>query len=89
MYDSSALISLFKKEDIQIAKSIEEADFFILNSCSVTAKADAEARQKLRQAKSKNPELQTILTGCYAMNLKRAGEHLSIYDHLCEYNPPL
>lgn len=41
-----------------------EADFYILNSCSVTHKSDNEAMYLLRHAK--NLGLKTILTGCIA-----------------------
>ena len=36
-------------------KNIKDADFFILNSCSVTSNADIEALRFLRNAKNKNP----------------------------------
>ena len=45
-------------------KKLQEADFFILNSCSVTHKSDNEAMYHLRHAK--NLGLKTILTGCVA-----------------------
>lgn len=47
-------------------KSVEEADFFILNSCTVTHKSDNEAFYVLRNAKHKNPNVKTVLTGCIA-----------------------
>ena len=43
---------------------IEDADFYILNSCSVTHKSDNEAFYLLRHAHSAG--LKTILTGCIA-----------------------
>ena len=46
------------------AKSLEDAELFILNSCSVTHKSDNEAMYHLRHAKSLG--LKTILTGCVA-----------------------
>ena len=45
---------------------IEDADFYILNSCSVTHKSDNEAFYLLRNAKHKNPDIKNILTGCVA-----------------------
>lgn len=47
-------------------KKIEDADIFILNSCSVTHKSDNEALYILRHAKHKNPKITTVLTGCVA-----------------------
>ncbi len=45
-------------------KKLEDADFYILNSCSVTHKSDNEAMYLLRHAH--NLGLKTVLTGCIA-----------------------
>ena len=45
-------------------QKLEEADFYILNSCSVTHKSDNEAFYLLRHAHSLG--IKTILTGCIA-----------------------
>lgn len=50
----------------QKVNSIEECDFYILNSCTVTHKSDNEAMYLLRSAKHKNPNAKTIITGCVA-----------------------
>ena len=50
---------------IQVDK-IEEADIYILNSCTVTHKSDNEAMYLLRNAKHKNPNITSIITGCVA-----------------------
>ena len=47
-------------------KNLNNADYFILNSCSVTHKSDNEAFYLLRNAKNKNPHIKTVLTGCIA-----------------------
>lgn len=46
--------------------NLKNADYFILNSCSVTHKSDNEAFYHLRSAKHKNPQIKTVLTGCIA-----------------------
>ena len=56
---------------------IKNADFYILNSCSVTHKSDNEAFYLLRSAKNKNPALKNVLTGCIAQIEK---EKLLEYD---------
>lgn len=50
------------------------ADFYIINTCTVTAKTDAESRRLIRRASRVNPSSQVIVTGCYA---QRASEELS------------
>ena len=59
------------------ADKIEDANFYILNSCSVTHKSDNEAMYLLRNAKNKNPNLKTVITGCVAQIEK---------EKLLEYN---
>ena len=51
-----------------------QADVVIVNTCSVTAEADREARAFIRRAHRLNPEARIIATGCYA---QRAPEELA------------
>lgn len=44
----------------------EEADIYVLNTCSVTENADKEARKLIRQAKHRNPDSSIAVIGCYA-----------------------
>jgi threonylcarbamoyladenosine tRNA methylthiotransferase MtaB len=44
----------------------EAADCYVINTCTVTDRADWEARQLVRRAKRANPGAQVIVTGCYA-----------------------
>lgn len=48
------------------AESIDDADYFILNSCTVTHKADNETFYILRNAKHLNNNIKAVLTGCVA-----------------------
>ena len=44
----------------------DEADIYVLNTCSVTENADKEARKMIRQAKRRNPHSSVAVIGCYA-----------------------
>lgn len=48
------------------ADNIADADFFVLNSCTVTHKSDNEAFYILNQAKKQNSSIKNVLTGCIA-----------------------
>ena len=74
----SAIIEekLIDKGLIKVDK-IQEADIYVLNSCSVTHKSDNEALYLLRAAKHKNPSIINVLTGCFAQIEK---------DELLKYN---
>ncbi len=44
----------------------QQADFYIINTCTVTDRADWEARQLVRRAKRRSPDSKVLITGCYA-----------------------
>lgn len=44
----------------------EQADFCIINTCSVTELADKKCRQMIRRIHKAHPDAYTIVTGCYA-----------------------
>ena len=54
-----------------------DADVFVLNTCTITATADAKARQALRTARRKNPNAFIVATGCYS---QRAAQELNQLD---------
>ena len=56
------------------AESESNAALVVLNTCTVTAAADAEARESIRRIHRENPGAHIIATGCYA---QRAPEELA------------
>ena len=48
------------------AISAQEADFVIINSCTVTDEADLQSQRMVRDLKKKNPGMKVIYTGCAA-----------------------
>jgi len=44
----------------------EPADFFVINTCSVTENADKETKQIVKRALRSNPVAKVIIIGCYA-----------------------
>lgn len=65
-FESSIIIENLNSNNWTEVKNIEDADYYILNSCSVTHKSDNEALYLLRAAKHKNNRIKTVLTGCIA-----------------------
>jgi threonylcarbamoyladenosine tRNA methylthiotransferase MtaB len=49
-----------------VSASPDAADVVVVNTCSVTASADQGARQTIRRIVRNNPDVQVIVTGCYA-----------------------
>ena len=60
------------KLDLKARFALEEvawssqADLYILNSCTVTGKADQECRRLARQVKRRHPASKVVVAGCYA-----------------------
>ena len=65
-FEGSIIIQNLENNSFEQAKKPEDADIFILNSCSVTSKSDSEAFYILRNIKHKKKEIITVLTGCIA-----------------------
>jgi threonylcarbamoyladenosine tRNA methylthiotransferase MtaB len=64
--DSQSLARQFRDAGYRLVEPSSSADIIVLNSCTVTATADAKARQFLRAAKRRNPKAVVVATGCYA-----------------------
>jgi threonylcarbamoyladenosine tRNA methylthiotransferase MtaB len=71
--DASAIERQFLDRGFRSAGP-DEADLFIVNTCTVTASADSRARQAIRSFRRRNPRGQIVVTGCYA---QRAPEELA------------
>lgn len=56
----------FINNKYEIVDFEEEADIYIINTCTVTNMSDRKSRQMIRRAKQKNPNSILAVTGCYA-----------------------
>lgn len=65
-YDTGAIETALLGPDDRVVPFAEGADVYIVNSCTVTDRADAESRQLARRARRLNPQARVILTGCFA-----------------------
>jgi threonylcarbamoyladenosine tRNA methylthiotransferase MtaB len=71
--DGAALERQFEERGLARA-SAADADVVILNTCTVTAAADQDARAAIRRVRRQNPDAKIIVTGCYA---QRAPEEIA------------
>ena len=72
--DSNQLARQFIQAGYRLVDSMAKADVYVLNTCTVTATADAKARQALRAARRRNPQAFIVATGCYS---QRAADELN------------
>ncbi len=63
-YESQAMAQSLEKRGFIITDHSEEADVYIINSCTVTAESDRKTRQAVRRFKKLHPESIVVLTGC-------------------------
>lgn len=63
-YETEYMAEILKNAGMQIVSHNEEADYYIINSCTVTATADQKTRQNVRKFKRQHPNSIVILTGC-------------------------
>ncbi len=66
IYESEYVINLLKNHDYQIVDFDDEADIYIINTCSVTNESDKKSRKIINQAKRKNKDAIIIVMGCYS-----------------------
>lgn len=64
--ETSALARHLEQEGFVQKKFEEEADYYVINTCSVTENADKECRQLVRRIQRRSPSSAVVITGCYA-----------------------
>ena len=69
-YEAEAMSEAILKEGATLVPFHEEADIYLINTCSVTNIADRKSRQMIHQAKERNPDALVIATGCYVEGKK-------------------
>lgn len=62
--ESEYMAELLQRAGFEIVDPNEDADYYIINSCTVTATADQKTRQSVRRFKRNHPQSTVILTGC-------------------------
>jgi len=56
----------FAERGLEIVAEAGQADLIVLNTCTVTAAADSEARHTIRRYHRAHPDARILVTGCYA-----------------------
>jgi threonylcarbamoyladenosine tRNA methylthiotransferase MtaB len=72
--DGAAIERQFHERGLARADTAQDADIVVLNTCTVTASADQDARSTIRRIHRENPDCKIVVTGCYA---QRAPEEIA------------
>ncbi|WBW95777.1 tRNA (N(6)-L-threonylcarbamoyladenosine(37)-C(2))-methylthiotransferase MtaB [Oceanirhabdus sp. W0125-5] len=66
VYESEAMLEIFKKDGFQVVDYDEFADVYVINTCTVTNTGDKKSRQLIRRAKRQNENAIVAVVGCYS-----------------------
>lgn len=84
-YDTASIETRLRTEGCTVVPFAPGADVYVVNSCTVTDRADAESRQLVRRARRFNPTARVIMTGCFAQ-INPHGAAIPEVDHVVGLN---
>ncbi len=64
--ETESLQVLFEEAGFRIISFDDQADVYIINTCTVTGHSDHKSRKAIRRARRRSPEALIVATGCYA-----------------------
>ena len=69
-YETEAMQQLLEQAGYEIVPFEEEADVYVINTCTVTNIADRKSRQMLHRARKRNPGAAIVAAGCYVQTAR-------------------
>ena len=75
-YETQEMREQLNKNGYTVTESEDDADIFVINSCTVTSESDRKTRQCVRHYKKKHPESTVVLTGCMPQSFPEMAEKL-------------
>lgn len=67
-YESDAIKKMLTDKGYQVTETLEPADYYIINTCAVTAEAEKKSRQCVARALKQNPNAKILICGCASEN---------------------
>ena len=65
-FETETMEGLFKKQGYELVPATEQADVYVINTCSVTSFGDKKSRQLIRRVRRLNEKAIIAVTGCYS-----------------------
>ncbi len=81
-YDTATLETVLRAQGCEVVPFTAGADVYVVNSCTVTDRADAESRQLARRARRLNPRGRVVLTGCFVQASPQRAATLAEVDYV-------
>ena len=85
-YETNAMIQQFIKKGYEIVEPTNQADIYIVNTCTVTNMSDRKSRQMLRRVKELNANAVIVACGCYVQVAKEEMEKIQEVDFVLGNN---
>ena len=79
-YETQEMREQLNKNGYQVTEDEDDADIFVINSCTVTSESDRKTRQCVRHYKKKHPDSTVVLTGCMPQSFPEMAEKLTEAD---------
>ena len=80
-YETEAMEQMLVDDGYEIVPFTEEADVYVINTCSVTNMADKKSRQMIHRARRQNPNAVIIAAGCY---VQTGLQNASLDEHIAD-----
>lgn len=80
--ESSSMARRFEEIGFDRVDYKDEADVYVINTCTVTAESDKKSRNLIRSAMKRNPKAVMMVTGCYAQLKPEDISHLKGVDYV-------
>jgi threonylcarbamoyladenosine tRNA methylthiotransferase MtaB len=81
-YESEALASAFRSQGFSLVPAGQDADLYVVNTCTVTSRSEQKARRLIRRLGREHPEATIVVTGCYAQlngrDIQALGENVRV-----------
>ncbi len=83
-YETDALVSGFRKKGYEVVPFDEEADMYIINTCTVTNQSDHKSRNMISQAIRRTEGAAVVVTGCMANHYRNRLEQQEGVSYVVE-----
>lgn len=78
--ETESLQMLFEQAGYKITDFEDQADVYVINTCTVTGYSDHKSRKAIRRARRRSPNAVVVATGCYAQAAPEKVEEMEQAD---------
>ena len=78
LYETECMKELLVSEGYETAKSENDADIFLINTCTVTSESDKKIRKTVNRIRKSHPDSVIVLTGCFVQAFPDKAKELGV-----------